>query len=202
VTATVLIRPAGTSQAYPIARVIAEAFHSLEVGAWLVPDPRARARVFPAYFEILVEHAIVHGLVHVTADLSAAAVWLPDGPDGVPEILDDGRVTQVCEPYADRFQLLDAALLAAHPTGARYDHLVLLAVAPPWQGRGLGSALLAHHHRNLDRGGVPAYLEASSVRSRDLYLRHGYRPCGNPITVPGAPDPTMWPLWRAPHGGP
>jgi GNAT superfamily N-acetyltransferase len=204
------IEPATPAQAYRIARVIADAFHGLEVGAWLVPDPRERARVFPAYFEILVEHAIAHGTVHVTAELTAAAVWLPYTPGGGPEIDDyDGRVLRVCQPYAARFHLLETALAVAHPSGPGHeadpepecDHLLLLGVAPDRQRRGLGSALLAYHHKGLDRRGVPAYLEASSARSRDLYLRHGYRPHGNPITVPGAPDPTMWPLWRAPGSG-
>jgi len=50
----------------------------------------------------------------------------------------------------------------------------------------------------LDRTGSPAYLEASSPRTRDLYLAHGYvlRP-GAPFHLPGS-GPPMWPMWRDP----
>jgi hypothetical protein len=46
---------------------------------------------------------------------------------------------------------------------------------------------------------VPAYLEASSPRARDLYLRHGYtlRPDA-PFRLPGGPP--LWGMWREPAG--
>ena len=44
---------------------------------------------------------------------------------------------------------------------------------------------------------MPAYLEASSPRSRDLYAQHGYL-AGEPFRVPdGTP---FWPMWREPVG--
>lgn len=65
--------------------------------------------------------------------------------------------------------------------------------------RGLGTALLAARHRDLDRSGVPAYLKATSPRARDLYLRHGYtmRP-GSAFRLPEGP--LLWPMCREPAG--
>jgi GNAT superfamily N-acetyltransferase len=75
----------------------------------------------------------------------------------------------------------------------------LLAVRPGQQGQGTGSMLLAAHHAALDRDRIPAYLEAASQRSRDLYLRHGYQPWpGAPYHLPGG-GPPMWPMWRDPQ---
>ena len=56
--------------------------------------------------------------------------------------------------------------------------------------------LLSARHRDLDREGRPAYLEAASPLARDLYLRHGYalRP-GAPFRLPGG-GPPMWPMLR------
>jgi hypothetical protein len=67
-------------------------------------------------------------------------------------------------------------------------------VLPGHQGRKTGTRLLEEYHRGLDEAGIPAYLEASSTRSRRLYLRHGYQDLGDPIFMPDGPP--MFPMWR------
>ncbi|GII25607.1 GNAT family N-acetyltransferase [Planosporangium mesophilum] len=197
--AVTTIRRARPGEAKALAQVIADAFHDLAVCRWMVPDPAERRRVLPPDFQIFVEHGIEHGTVHTTDRLDAVAVWFSDAPEGVPDIPDyDARVAAACDPYTERFRLLDEAMHRAHPTGRSHEHLALLAVAPAGQGAGLGTALLDARHAYLDREGIPAYLEASSLRSRDLYLRNGYVDLGEPFAVPGGPDPAMWPLWRDP----
>jgi GNAT superfamily N-acetyltransferase len=62
------------------------------------------------------------------------------------------------------------------------------------QGAGLGSALLRHRLARADADGLPAYLEASSPRSRALYLRHGFEDLGEPVRV--ADSPPLYPMWR------
>ncbi len=48
----------------------------------------------------------------------------------------------------------------------------------------------------LDRdAGVPAYLEAADLRTRQFYLRHGYTDHGPPIQLPDD-GPQMYPLGR------
>jgi GNAT superfamily N-acetyltransferase len=76
------------------------------------------------------------------------------------------------------------------------EWLAIIGVRPGRQGRGIGSALLSARHRDLDRDGRPAYLEAASPLARDLYLRHGYdlRP-GAPFHLPDG-GPPMWPMLR------
>ena len=56
-----------------------------------------------------------------------------------------------------------------HPT---FDHwyLPLAGVDPPAQGRGLGSVLLRHALEICDRGGLPAYLEAT-LRATEICTR-------------------------------
>lgn len=61
----------------------------------------------------------------------------------------------------------------------------------------LGAALLDHQHAALDRAGIPAYLEASNVDNRRLYLRHGYRSAA-PFHLP-FDGPPLWPMWRDPR---
>jgi GNAT superfamily N-acetyltransferase len=177
--------------------VIAEAFHDLPPSRWLIPDPDARAAVFPAYFRLHAEQASVCGTAYALG-YGAAALWLPasPGPITVPPGYHT-QLTAITGRRAHRFLAFDAALEARHPTGVAHHHLALLAVRPGRQGQGIGTALLRHHHQVLDRDGVPAYMEAAGQRSRRLYLAHGYSDLGSPIEL--ADGVRMYPMWREPQ---
>lgn len=180
-----------------IAELIAVAFEALPVSAWLVPDPAARVTVLTYDFQLLAEYALEHGQVHVTSEGAAVALWLPDDAPPPEPAEYDARLLAATGEWVDRFRALHELFESHHPPEPHH-HLAFLAVHPDRQGTGLGTALLSHHHRNLDAMGLPAYVEASSPGSRALYARHGYRELGEPFKIPtGAP---FWPMWRPPAG--
>ena len=72
-------------------------------------------------------------------------------------------------------------------------YLAMIGVDPGSQGMGLGSAMLSHTLERVDRDGKPAYLEATTTRSRDLYARHGFEVIGE---IQAADSPTMYPMLR------
>ena len=193
---TVRIVPASPDDAGTLAVLIAEAFGHLDIGCWLVGDPVERRRILPGSFRLLVDHALIRGTVHTTAERIAGAVWLPATP--IPDI----------DNYdaPPRSNLRRAHLPVPRPRRGQARHPPEYAAArapgvpcrPPKQhGAGLGRALLARQHHLLDAQGIPAYLDASSERSRELYLRHGYQRLGEPLRL--LPDgPPMWPMWRQP----
>lgn len=190
------IRQADPADTTALARLIAESFHCLAPSEWLVPDQEARREIFPMYFRAYVKEAFDHGIVHTTPDLSAVALWLKN--PGTPHASDPGdqaRLRLVTGEYADRFLIFDRELDAHHPLGFAHHHLAILAVHPERQHHGIGTALLARHHRDLDDAGTPAYLEASGEDTRELYLRHGYADLGDgPIVLPEGPE--MFPMIR------
>jgi GNAT superfamily N-acetyltransferase len=185
---------ATAADAPALAAVIAEAFFDLPPSRWLIPEPEARRRAYPGYFLLYVEHALAAGVVHTTPQRDAAALWLPSGcppPPGYP-----ARLAAATTPWTSRFQKFDLALDSHHPASPPHRHLAILAVRPAAQGCGTGTVLLTAYHHRLDQLALPAYLEASSPRNRDLYRRHGYQDQGPPIRLPdGTP---MWPMWRHP----
>lgn len=191
-----LVVPACPADAGVLSDVIAEAFHPLAPSQWLIPDEAARRQVFPGYFRLFVEHALATGVVHTTPDRAAAALWLPAGPGGpVPPDAYAERLAAATGAWAHRFRAFDAALDARHLAGVPHVHLALLAVRPDRQGQGTGTALLRAHHRTLDHHArLPAYLEASDLRTRQLYLREGYADHGRPVRLPGGP--AMYPMVR------
>jgi ribosomal protein S18 acetylase RimI-like enzyme len=191
------VAQAGPADTSALSQVIAEAFHDLPPSWWLIPSPGRRREVFPGYFALLIEHALATGTVHTTPGRTAAALWLPVPATGPtpPSNNYPARLAQATGPDATRFAAFDAALDAHHPTGIPHHHLAILAVGPGAHGQGIGTALLHAHHTTLDSAGIPAYLEASSQRSRAWYLRHGYTGTRPPFHLPGG-GPPMWPMWR------
>jgi GNAT superfamily N-acetyltransferase len=188
-----------------LSAVIAAAFRDLAPSAWLVPDQAERARIFPDYFRLYVDHAMASGVVYTTAERDAVALWLPAGAGNEPPPADyDTRLAAVTGSWVDRFRAFDEQLEKHHPTGERHHHLAILAVHPERQGRGLGSALLAAHHSALDEAAkpLPAYLEAAGVDSRRLYARHGYQDMDSILSYPDglSNQPMMYPMWRPPRG--
>ncbi|HXS61532.1 MAG TPA: GNAT family N-acetyltransferase [Streptosporangiaceae bacterium] len=206
-----------------LSQLVADAFLDLPPSWWLIPDQAIRRRVFPDYFRIFVDAALADGIVQTTPDRSAVAIWLPSGHSAEPPPTADGRpslpaddpppadgpspthepddylarLTAITQPWIDRFLAFDAAIENRHPHEPAHHHLAFLAVRPDRQGLGIGSALLQAHHQFLDTQNLPAYLEASHPRNRQLYLRHGYTDLGPPNYLPDA-GPPMYPMWRDP----
>jgi GNAT superfamily N-acetyltransferase len=192
--------PADAADLDTLSQVIADAFHDLAPSRWLIADPDARRRIFPGYFRLYVDHAMASGTVHTTPDRSAVALWLRVGEH--PEDQPDGysaRLSAATSPWTSRFVAFDAALDRHHPAGVPHHHLAILAVQPDRQGQGTGTALLRTYHQMLDRDTrAPAYLEATDLRTRQIYLRHGYTDHGPPIQLPDD-GPQMYPMMREGH---
>jgi len=91
----------------------------------------------------------------------------------------------------------DAGVLRAHHLQEPNYYIRTLGVATPFQGRGLGTALLRPTLDRCDRGGLPAYLEASTRRSAALYERLGFVHLGE-LRIPGG-GPPFWPMRRPPE---
>jgi ribosomal protein S18 acetylase RimI-like enzyme len=193
---TITIRDATHDDVELVTEILTAGFTDDPVSAWLVDDPGVRPWVLGGYFRLFVHHGLKVGTVHL-ADQDAAAVWFPhNAPDAVD--LEDA-LQRVCGTYSNRFTAFGRVMREHHPTGTPHDYLMLLATHPKARNRGLGAALLAHRHAQLDEAGIPTYLEATTRRSaQGLYRRAGYQAHGNPITFPGGL--AVYPQWREPRG--
>lgn len=189
--------PADAADLDTLGQLIADAFDDLAPSRWLITDPDQRRRIFPGYFRMHIEHALANGQADTTPDRAAVALWLPAGASPpAPDPAYDARLAAATSPWTHRFRRFDAALERHHPAGTPHHHLAILAVRPDRQGHGTGTALLRAHHAILDQAALPAYLEASSLRARRLYLAHGYTDHGLPICV--ASGVLMYPMMRQP----
>jgi ribosomal protein S18 acetylase RimI-like enzyme len=197
-TIATTIRTAGPDDAPAVAEVLATAFLHGDLAPWLIPNPAVRARVYRPYFALLTEQALHHGHVDITTERDAAAVWYPIAGDAPPAPRRyDERLADITGEYLPRFAALDTAMHRHHSYEVWHHYLAFLAVHPDRQRCGVGSALLAHHHADLDAHGTPAHLEATGVRNRYLYQRHGYRSLP-PYRI-ATKSPRLYPMWRSPQ---
>jgi GNAT superfamily N-acetyltransferase len=196
------IRPATPTDAAQLIATLADAFLDTPDARWLISDRDTRRSIYPRLCEVLAGYTLGRGHIDITGDGSGVAVWQPVTGRPTPDPADYHRlIAEACGPHVARFQTLHTTLAAHHPQQPHH-HLAYLGVASTRQRQGIGSALLAHHHAELDAAGLPAYLVAVSPGSRDLFHRHGYHPHGaGPIHLPDN-SPPLWPMWRDPQGGP
>ncbi|CAM5639889.1 GNAT family N-acetyltransferase [Streptomyces avidinii] len=196
------IRQADQSDRDAVARLLDESFRTDPVSSWVFPDPEHRAAVHGKFLGVFVDVALEEGRIDYATDGSAAALWLriPAGdPEG--EVVEDevpARMRAVADPDNERCELVGRLTGAVHPTAEEHEYLLMIAVAPDRQGQGLGSELMRPVLERCDREGVPAYLEASSERSKELYERLGWEFTGEVVRLPEGP--LMWPMWRKPRG--
>ncbi|MCP3821769.1 GNAT family N-acetyltransferase [Streptomyces sp. A3M-1-3] len=192
------IRQAGESDREALTRLLNEAFMDDPVSGWVFPHEAHRRRVHGLFLGVFVDVALSEGRVDYAVDGSAAALWLHI-PAGEPHEEDDtpARMRETADPDNERAELVGRLTGAVHPTAEAHEYLLMIAVSPDRQGEGLGTALITPVLERCDRDGVPAYLEASSARSRRLYERLGFEFTGTTVDLPDGPP--MWPMWRKPR---
>ncbi|MFD3915633.1 GNAT family N-acetyltransferase [Streptomyces sp. NPDC088147] len=193
------IRRAGESDRATLVRLLEEAFDDDPVSCWVFPEKDHRRRVHGLFLGVFADVALAEGWVDILEDGTGMALWLPV-PAGPPEGEDDtpARMRATADPDNERTELVGRLTGAIHPHDRAHAYLLMIAVSPVHQGRGLGRALIEPVLARCDREGLPAYLEASSERSRRLYERLGFTFTGTTVDLPDGPP--MWPMWREPRG--
>ncbi|MBT2417492.1 GNAT family N-acetyltransferase [Streptomyces sp. ISL-22] len=200
----VAIRTAGEADRELVVRLLDAAFQDDPVSGWVFPDEEHRRTTHPALVAAFTDIVFADGRIDLTEDGTACALWLsiPAGDHGLdPEHRDDEGPAQLraaVDPDNERVEQIARLTADIHPSGRAHEYLWMIAVAPERQGEGLGTALVTSVLDRCDRDGVPAYLEASSARSRKLYERLGFELLGRPLDLPDGPR--MWPMWREPRG--
>jgi ribosomal protein S18 acetylase RimI-like enzyme len=190
------IRRAVPEELSVVSTVLSRAFHDDPVTRWAIPEPDRRRRLLPRLFELFARALQRHDEIYLAPDATGAAIWAPaaEPVSGGEAERFEQRVEALVGADAPRLAEIAALLAEHHPHGS-YFYLQFVGVDPAWQGKGLGSALLAPVLRRCDRERVSAYLEASSERNRRLYERLGFEAVGV-LAPPGGPP--LWPMWRLP----
>ncbi|MDA3646669.1 GNAT family N-acetyltransferase [Saccharopolyspora indica] len=192
-----LVRAAEPSELDRIAPAYAAAFADEAVVGWVLPDTTGvdLAEFFHPSVDSALHEEEVLVAEHLDGAIAGLSIW--------SETMSAARlrsaaaeIANATEPALQRTATV-LGLIAEHHPEEPHLYLSAMAVVPEFRGSGAGTAMLRHRLAMADADGRPAYLEASTQRSTRLYARHGFRPVGTPIELPGN-GPRLQPMWRDP----
>lgn len=183
---SIRIRKLSIHETHQAGPVIADAMMVEPGFAAVLPDEDLRRDVLVPYMTNSIESAASHETVFVAVDedddkILGVAIWGPpeaapsanthatDGDNEVPEYLEglDPEVVGGMKAYNEACR--------EHYPDEPVWYLKLLGVDPAGQGKGIGSTLLRESLKELDRHGLPAYLETGTERNVRFYERFGFR---------------------------
>jgi ribosomal protein S18 acetylase RimI-like enzyme len=192
------IRAAGLDDLDVVVDVLTVAFHDDPLMSWAFPDETIRPRRLRGLWTFMAgDGYLPRGASTVIPGGDGAALWAAPGNDldGAFWSANGARFIDLLEGDVERLGSLSEQMASHHPHDREHWYLMAIGVSPAAQGRRLGSALLAHTLAAADEDGAPAYLEATSPRSRALYERHGFEVLAE-LRVPDGPP--LWAMWREP----
>lgn len=185
----------------PVTQALAQAFEDDPHFSWIIRDDAKRLRRLQRGFALFTRRIWLpqnEGFTHEKR--VGGALWMPPGTWHVSLLaqlrLMPGTIGIL---RGDSARLLRALnfIERKHPRSPEHWYLPIIGVAPAWQGRGFGAALMRPVLERCDRDGVPAYLEASTPRNRALYERQGFEVIEE-CSYAGD-GPPMWRMWREPR---
>lgn len=200
----VAIRTAGEGDRGLVVRLLDEAFQDDPVSGWVFPGEDYRRTTHHKLMAAFTDIVLADGRIDLTEDGTACALWLSvpadDHTADSADSADDGpaQLREAVDPDNERVELIGRLTADVHPSGRAHAYLWMIAVTPERQDEGLGTVLITSVLDRCDREGLPAYLDASNVRSLKLYERLGFEITGRPLDLPDGP--WMWPMWREPRG--
>jgi GNAT superfamily N-acetyltransferase len=184
--------------------VLARSFDDDPFFIWLFPAPVRRFLALRNFMGSSTADTIKFGHAYAAVEngrIVGSAAWLP--PGAYP--LTPGRQIRqlvTIAGIAPLFPLrltkglgLLAAMTKAHPKEEHW-YLYVLGVDPARWRRGIGGQLMAPVLDQVDREGLPCYLETQNESNLAFYGRYGWE-VRDVLQLPGCPP--LWTMWREPQ---
>lgn len=178
-----------------ITETLAQAFTNDPVCQWVWETGELADRVSRDFFAVFSGMVLEAGEAFLHQSGAGAALWLVVDPaNDVQDEAFGAALAEACGPFVEKLPVIDELMSAAHPKHAVHAYLPFIGVRPDHHGRGIGGELLSAKLADVDRAGLPAYLEATTFESARLYERHGF--VRLPHTIDFPEGPSMYPMWR------
>jgi ribosomal protein S18 acetylase RimI-like enzyme len=194
------IRPADSSRIAHIAEVVGRAFVTEPMMTWSLggrtDDLEERCVRF---HELFLAPLMGREIIWESTDGRGALVLVPpeqqDALDDALAQVDESRTQNVFHGGGRRYELFWEWVGSKIPREPLW-HLDSVAVAPGWQGRGIGSALIEFGLEHARESGAAMVLETGTQRNVPLYERLGFHIVEEAHSPQGGPH--VWFMRRDP----
>ena len=144
---------------------------------WLVGEGTGKQKRMKRLVSYAFEHGLVNGLVQLTEDRKAVAIWKNPRShktsfrlllENIKFLLDFGikRVTRITQ--------MEKEVSKRYPKESFYDYLWFIGTQPCEQGKGYGSALLRAELKRAVEGQRAVYLETTTETNLSYYRKKGF----------------------------
>ena len=188
----------GRDRAEEAAKTLCRAFFDDPVFKWLLGESKDKEGDLKIWWSWNMENLPPFTEVHATGDLLGVSIWRPSSDlvkYSKKDLKDFFSLSR--QLFGERTRLIEK--IAEHFPGGEWWYLSAIGVDPDHFGEGRGGKILEAKLKHLDEDGIPAYLEASTLKSAALYARHGFGELETLDFRKELPDaPLLYPMWRDP----
>ncbi|HNS18746.1 MAG TPA: GNAT family N-acetyltransferase [Bacteroidales bacterium] len=180
---------------------IASAFMHEPIQTYFLPDERIRKEKSPEHFAILIRYCMLFGEVYTSANAEGAVLWLRPGESEITrEKAEKGGLALLLplveKEALDRFNAVFEFLAPYHKKDAAEPHwyTFVIGVDPPFQGHGIGKALMNPVMEKACKTNTPIYLETADPANIPFYQKLGFQMVRE-LTHPGS-GLKLWTLMK------
>lgn len=197
------IIPLENSPREDVIEVMIRAYSNDPMVNYIIPDGRLKRRRLLWYWGTALHSGLLYSKVYTTRDVNGIAIW--STPESSKLTLwEMFRAGMLLAPFKLGIKasfLLKSAMdytkkIENETSPGNHWHLIILAVDPPQQGKGLGGMLILPMLEQADEGGHSCYLETFNKRAIPFYEKQNFKPIIK-AEIPNG-GPCFWGMLREP----
>ena len=167
----------------PASFMLAQVFKDDPIDSYAFPNPEVRAKKVPCIYQFILRYNIRYGKVFTTSPkLEGVSVWVRSNSlkTSLWRILISGAIwpeIKIGREAIRNVRKIDEYIDRKHRELVPSEHwyLLLLAVDQGHQGKGCASKLLNEMLPEIDKEGLPCYVDTVFSRNIPTYQHFGFR---------------------------